>query len=149
MTGRPASTKADPGDTVVARLRELGVRGVLVRMAERQQIIELRCEMPSCYCPHGRAHFDLKSHPPGPWDPSADHYPRLKSDGGRLDPWNVRLSHVRCNQEDYVWRMRIRRMLEMEMSLDAIAESLNKRGIRTPHGRNSWSAATVRKAFVS
>ena len=107
---------------------------MLVQMAKRRQIIELRCEMPSCYCHKGRAHFDPKSHPPGPWEPSPDHYPRLKSDGGHLDPWNVRLSHVLCNREDYGWRMRIRRMLEKGMSLEEIAEKLNDKGVRTPHG---------------
>ena len=118
-------------------------------MAQCRQIIELRCEMPTCYCHKGRAHFDRKSHPPGPWAPSADHYPRLKSDGGHLDPWNVRLAHVLCNREDYGWRMRIRRMLEKGMSLEDIAEGLNDKGVRTPHGSGKWSATTVRKAFVS
>lgn len=137
-------------DAIVERLREeLGVGGVLLQMAKRGQIIEVRCEMPTCYCHKGRAHFDRKTHPPGPWEPSADHYPKLKSDGGRLDPWNVRLSHVLCNREDYVWRNRIRRKLEKRMSLDEIAEELNEEGVRAPHGRNRWSAATVRKAFVS
>jgi hypothetical protein len=45
--------------------------------------------------------------------------------------------------------MRIRRMLEKGLSLDEIAEELNEKGIRAPHGRRRWSAATVRKAFVS
>jgi hypothetical protein len=45
--------------------------------------------------------------------------------------------------------MRIRRMLEKGMSLDEIAEKLNEKGVRAPHGRGRWSAATVRKAFVS
>jgi Recombinase len=80
---------------------------------------------------------------------SPDHYPRLKADGGHLVPWNVRLSHVLCNQEDYVWRMRIRRMLEKGMSLEEIAENLNHKRVRRPHGSATWSATTVRKAFVS
>jgi hypothetical protein len=146
---KAATAKAGLGDTVADHLRELGVRGVLVQMAERRQIIELRCEMPKCYSHKGRAHFDPKSHPPGPWQPSPDHYPRLKSDGGHLDPWNVRLSHVLCNREDYGWRMRIRRMLEKKMSLEEIAEKLNHKGVRSPHGSGKWSAAAVRKAFVS
>ena len=150
MTAKAATAKSRVGDTIVDRLREeLGMRGVLVQMAQRGQIIELRCEMPSCYCPKGRGEFDPKSHPPGPWQLSPDHYPRLKSDGGRLDPWNIRLSHVLCNREDYGWRMRIRRMLEKKMSLDEIAEELKKKNVRAPHGSGSWSAATVRKAFVS
>ena len=149
MTAKAATAKAGMGNTVADDLRELGVGGVLVRMAQRRQIVELRCEMPTCYCHKGRAHFDPKSHPPGPWDPSSDHYPRLKSDGGHLDPWNVRLSHVLCNQEDYVSRLRIRRMLKEGMSLELIAEKLNDKSVRTPHGSGQWSATTVRKAFVS
>lgn len=65
MTAKAANAKPRTGDTLVDRLREeLGVRGVLVQMAKRRQIIELRCEMPSCYCHKGRAHFDPKSHLP-------------------------------------------------------------------------------------
>jgi hypothetical protein len=45
--------------------------------------------------------------------------------------------------------MRIRRMLEKGMSLDDIAEKLNEKGVPARHGRGRWSAATVRKAFVS
>ena len=149
MTAKAATVKAGMGNPVADRLRELGVRGVLVQMAQRRQIVELRCEMPTCYCHKGRVHFDQKSHPPGPWAPSADHYPRLKSDGGHLVPWNVRLAHVRCNQEDYTWRLRIRRMLEEGMSLEDIAGRLNDKRVRTPHGSGKWSATTVRKAFVS
>jgi hypothetical protein len=119
-------------------------------MAERGQIIELRCEMPKCYCHKGRSHFEPRSHPQrSVWAPSADHYPLLKADGGQLVPGNVRLAHVLCNQEDYVWRGRIRRMLEKGMSLEEIAKDLNDKGIRRPHGSAKWSATTVRKAFVS
>jgi hypothetical protein len=118
-------------------------------MAQRGQIIKLQCEMPNCYCHRGRSHFDPKSTPMSDWAPSADHYPRLKADGGHLVPWNVRLAHVRCNQRDHEWRMRIRRMLEKGMSLEEIAENLNDNGIRRPHGSATWSAALVRKAFVS
>ena len=53
------------------------------------------------------------------------------------------------NREDYGWRMRIRRMLEKGMSLEEIAENLNHKGIRRPHGSATWSATTVRKAFVA
>jgi len=82
-------------DTLAVRLREqLGTRGVLVRMAQRGQIIELHCEMPKCYCHKGRGYFEPRSTPLPDWAPSPDHYPRLKADGGHLDPWNVRLSHV-------------------------------------------------------
>jgi hypothetical protein len=136
-------------DTVATRLRALGTRGVLVQMAERGQIIELRCEMPKCYCHRGRAYFEPRSTPLPAWAPSPDHYPQLKADGGHLVAWNVRLGHVLCNREDYGWRTRIRRMLEKGMSLEEIAENLNGKGIQRPHGHTSWTAAGVRKAFVS
>jgi hypothetical protein len=118
-------------------------------MAKRGQIIELRCEMPMCFCHKGRGHFDPKSTSPPDWAPSPDHYPRLKADGGHLVPWNVRLAHVLCNRVDYGWRVRIRTMLEKGMSLEEIAENLNRKGIRRPHGSATWSATSVRKAFVS
>jgi Recombinase len=149
VTAKKTSPEATLGDTLAVRLRELGTRGVLVQMAERGQIIELRCEMPKCYCPKGRGYFDPRATPLPPWAPSPDHYPKLKADGGHLDPWNIRLSHVLCNREDYGWRMKIRRMLEKGMSLEEIADSLNRKGVRRPHGSARWSAASVRKAFVS
>ncbi len=137
-------------DTIADQLRAFGVRsGVLVQMAQRGQIIEVRCEMPKCYCHKGRGHFEPRPSPAGNWAPSPDHYPRLKADGGQLVPWNVRLAHVLCNREDHGWRRRIRRMLEKGMSLEEIAESLTHKGIRRPHGSAEWTASTVRKAFVS
>lgn len=136
-------------DPAVDGLRRLGVRGVLIRMAKADQLVDLRCEMPTCYCPYGRGHFVARSSPLPDWAPSPDHYPRLKSDGGHLDPWNVRLSHMFCNREDYGWRLRIRRMLEKNMSLYEIAETLNRNNVRAPHGTGGWSASTVRRAFTS
>lgn len=135
---------------LVRHLQEnLNFRGVIVQMAKRGQIIQLICEMPKCYCPKGRKYFDPKGHIPNDWVLSPDHYPKLKADDGHLDPWNVRLAHILCNREDYGWRMRIRRMLEKQMSLLEIADELNAKGVRTPHGSPIWTAASVRKAYVS
>jgi hypothetical protein len=47
-----AKTAADGGtadSSVADQLRALGVRGVLVKMAERGQLLALRCEIPQCY----------------------------------------------------------------------------------------------------
>ena len=107
MTAKSPNRKVTIGIKAADELVERGVRGVLLQMAKSGQIIELRCEMPKCYCHKGRAHFEPRSTPLSDWAPSPDHYPRLKSDGGHLVPWNVRLSHVLCNREDYGWRMRI------------------------------------------
>ncbi len=152
MTAKTTSPEAIMGDKLAGRLRALGTRGVLFQMAQRGQIIELRCEMPKCYCHKGRRYFEPRSTAAGQqpdWAPSPDHYPKLKADGGHRVPGNVRLAHVLCNREDHGWRMRIRRMLEKGKSLEEIAKDLNHKGIRRPHGSATWSATSVRKAFVS
>ena len=65
--------------SVADQLRALGVRGVLVKMAERGQLLALRCEMPQCYHHKGRGAFDPVTTPRTKWAPSPDHYPILKS----------------------------------------------------------------------
>jgi hypothetical protein len=127
----------------------LKLRGVLVQMAERGQILELRCEMPKCLCPKGRRHFDPKSNPMPAWAPNPDHYPKLKMDGGTLTPGNIRLAHVRCNNNDFGWRTRIRPMLARAMSLKDIAAALNRKKVAGPHGQAEWNERNVRKAYVS
>ena len=129
-------------------LERLGVRGILWRLARDGQLNDVRCEMPQCYCFRGRKHFDPR--PSGSdWELTADHYPRLKSDGGRLTPDNVRLAHRLCNRRDYTWRTKINAMLAKRMSLLEIAERLNAENVPTIHGTNRWTATSVRKAFVS
>ena len=162
-----AKTAAGGGgadSSVADQLRALGVRGVLVKMAERGQLLALRCEMPQCYHHKGRGAFDPvttprtkwrcepRSRAPAggtKWAPSPDHYPTLKSAGGHLVPENVRLSHVWCNNRDYGWRTQIRTMLAKGKSLADIAEALNSKGVPPAHGTNRWTAAMVRKAYVS
>ena len=140
--------------TLAERLKALGVKGVLVDMAKNGQILALRCEMPTCYCPNGRRHFEgrPKTTPFPDWAPNADHYPRLKMDDGHLDPWNVRLAHVYCNNLDVGWRSRIRSMLEKEpaRSCKSITDALNKKkNVQVPFDEESWTAKLVRKVYVS
>lgn len=127
----------------------LGVRGVLRQLAQDDQIVEVICEMPQCYCFRGRRDFDPRSVKGSDWELTADHYPRLKMHGGHLTRDNVRLAHRLCNRRDYTWRQMINGMLANRMSLEAIADALNKRKVPTIHGTNKWTAASVRKAFVS
>ena len=147
-----ANAAADGGgadSSVADQLRKLGVKGVLVQMAERGQLLALKCEMPQCYHHKGRGTFDPVTTPPGKWAPSRDHYPILKSAGGQLVPANVRLAHVWCNNRDYGWRTQIRTLLAKDKSLAEIAEALNRKGVPPAHGTNRWTAAMVRKAYVS
>jgi len=136
------------GNAATAKLEELGVKGILWQLARDGQLIDVRCEMPQCYCFSGRGHFDHRSSG-SDWSPTADHYPRLKMHGGHLTPDNVRLAHKLCNRVDYQWRKTINAMLSERMSLEDIADRLNAEGVRTIHGTNRWTAASVRTAFVS
>ena len=72
--------------SVADQLRKLGVKNVLVQMAERGQLLALKCEMPQCYHHKGRGAFDPVTTPRTKWAPSPDHYPILKSAGGQLVP---------------------------------------------------------------
>jgi hypothetical protein len=135
--------------SAVEQLEALGVRGILRQLAKHGQIVDVRCEMPQCYCFRGRRHFDPRSSG-SDWSPTADHYPRLKMHGGHLTPDNVRLGHKLCNQRDFEWRTRINAPLGKRMSLEQIAAHLNARKVPPIHGaRNGWTASSVRKAFVS
>src|SRR3954468_12136436 len=98
-------------------------------MAEHGQLLAVKCEMPQCYHHKGRGAFDPVTTPRTKWAPSPDHYPILKSAGGRLVRENVRLSHVWCNNRDYGWRMQIRTLLAKGKSLAEIAETLNRKDV--------------------
>jgi hypothetical protein len=140
---------ADDPREIVETLEGLGVRGILRRLAQDGQLIDVRCEMPQCYCFRGRRHFEPRSVGYSDWEVTADHYPRLKMHGGHLTADNVRLAHRLCNRRDYGWRMKINAMLGMRMSLEEIAENLNAEKVPSIHGTNRWTASSVRKAFVS
>jgi hypothetical protein len=129
------------------RLTELGVTGILVQLARNRQLVRVRCEMPLCYR-EDREQFDSRSCD-SDWSPTADHYPRLKMHGGHLTPENVRLAHKLCNRRDYSWRVRNNAMLLQGRSLKQIADELNRRQVATIPRVNKWTAAAVRKAFVS
>lgn len=146
---KTAADGDDAGSSVADRLRALGVKGVLVKMAESGQLLTLKCEMPQCYHHKGRGAFDPVATRPNSWAPSRDHYPILKSAGGKLVRENVRLSHVRCNHLDYVRRKQIGTMLAKGKSLAEIADVLNSKGVPPAHGTNRWTAAMVRTAYVS
>jgi hypothetical protein len=135
--------------SIADQLRDLNVKGVLVRMAESGQLLEVKCEMPQCYHEKGRHEFEPLSTERKEWAPSRDHYPILESAGGKLVPENVRLSHTECNQRDYTRRKQIGELLAAGKSLEEIADTLNRKGVPPELGTDKWTAAMVRKAYVS
>jgi hypothetical protein len=146
MTGGTAS---GGNPSVADELRKLGMKGILVQMAERGQLLALKCEMPQCYNPKGRGAFDPVTTPRTRWAPSADHYPTLRSAGGHLVAENVRLAHLWCNQRDASWRIQVRALLAKGKSLSEVAETLNRKGVPPFRGADRWTARMVRRAYVS
>jgi hypothetical protein len=112
------ATEQGRRERLVSALEELGLtRGILHQMAERGQLLELACEMPTCMCPNGRTYFAEKGQPMPNWAPNADHYPVLRSRKGILTADNVRLAHVWCNNLDVGLRRKISTMIKRAMSL--------------------------------
>lgn len=96
------------GAKVAGQLRKLGVKGILITAAERGYIVDLTCAMPKCLCPDalgGRAYFEEKTPSLPDWMPTADHFPKLKEEGGQRTLDNIRLAHRLCNRIDYSRRI--------------------------------------------
>lgn len=92
------TSTAAAGKLVAKALRKRGVKGILPLMADRDQLVELLCEVPECYCPNGPGVFREEVEPMKDWAPNVDHSPIPKWKGGKLEADNVRLAHVRCNK---------------------------------------------------
>ena len=135
---------------IVDGLIAIGIEdGVFHVMARDGQLLELKCETPRCYCERGRDYFPRPPLPDSDWDPTLDHYPILKSNGGHKDPWNVRLAHKWCNREDGAGRARVTRMIKEHRSLAEMADELNRLGVLHPSGTGPWTPELVRAAFVA
>jgi endonuclease/exonuclease/phosphatase family metal-dependent hydrolase len=120
------------GRIVAARLRELGVRGVLLTAAQEGYIKDLACAMPECLCPEelgGRGYFQEMRPDLPDWMPTADHFPVLKEAGGHRTVDNVRLAHRLCNRVDYskrIGRLYARDLARVQASRAEAVQSLEK-----------------------
>ena len=102
MTGPPL----DPvrGAEVARELKERGVTGVLITAAELGYITELRCGMPECFCPEelgGATYFAPRTGTWNDWEPTHEHFPTAKRDGGHRTVENTVLAHRLCNKLDF------------------------------------------------
>jgi hypothetical protein len=85
-------------------LRALGVKGVLIKAAGQGYITELACAMPKCFCPEelgGASHFVPRTRTWNDWEPTLEHFPIPKRDGGRMSVDNAVLAHRLCNKLDF------------------------------------------------
>lgn len=89
---------------MVRKLRSLGVKGTLIKAAELGYITQVRCGMPTCFCPEelgGAGYFESRTHQWNDWEPTLEHFPIPKREGGRKSVDNAVLAHRLCNKLDY------------------------------------------------
>jgi hypothetical protein len=100
------------GRAVAARLKELGVKGTLIKAAEQGYITQLACMMPECFCPEelgGACYFEPVTNDWSDWRtdwmPTLEHFPVSKKDGGKATVDNAILAHRLCNRLDHSIRV--------------------------------------------
>lgn len=147
MMAKPVNVHAE---SLAAEMRaDYKMKGILVEMVERGQILALTCEMPTCYLQDGRKYFDPVGSVPDDWVPTRDYYPTLRSQKGTRVPSNIRLAHKKCNGVDQAWKKKIGPMLDRGLSLLEISDVLNAKRVEPPRGQKGWTPRSVRHAFVS
>jgi hypothetical protein len=95
------------GRAVAAELRALRVKGILIKAAEQGYITQLACKMPQCFCPEelgGAGHFE-RVDKYSDWNPTHEHFPLSKKEGGHRKVDNAILAHRLCNRIDYSIRV--------------------------------------------
>jgi hypothetical protein len=111
-------------------LKGLGVKGILIKAAERGYITEMTCAMPKCFCPEelgGASHFDPVTPELSDWMPTHEHFPVPKRQGGKSTLDNTVLAHRLCNRLDYsiiAGRSRRRDLERIEKAREAAREAL-------------------------
>src|SRR3954470_16746414 len=92
------------GRAAAAKLKALGVKGILITAAEQGYITQLACKMPECFCPEelgGACYFEPVSAALSDWMPTHEHFPLPKRHGGKATVDNATLAHRLCNRVDY------------------------------------------------
>ena len=105
-----SKVERDPerGRAAAAKLKALGVKGILIKAAEQGYITQLAGKMPECFCPEelgGACHFDPVTEKLSDWMPTHEHFPLSKKDGGHRRVENAILAHRLCNRIDYSIRV--------------------------------------------
>ena len=87
-------------------LRRLGVKGILITAAEQGYITEVKCGMRKCRCPKelGGASYFVRVTEYSDWNPTHEHFPLPKRDGGHRTVDNAILAHRLCNRIDHSLR---------------------------------------------
>jgi hypothetical protein len=96
------------GRAAAAKLKALGVKGILIEAAEQGYITQLACKMPECFCPEelgGACYLEPVANEwsdwRSDWMPTLEHFPVSKKEGGKAAVDNAILAHRLCNRLDH------------------------------------------------
>jgi hypothetical protein len=134
------------GAEAAKELRALGVKGILVRAATLGYITEVKCGMPKCFCPEelgGASYFVPRTQTWNDWEPTHEHFPIPKREGGKATPDNTILAHRLCNKFDYF----ISRGLSIEKDL-ARVEAARVAAVAANLPQSATAAAVVADAVA-
>jgi hypothetical protein len=125
------------GRAVAARLKELGVKGILIKAAEQGYITRLACLMPECFCPEelgGACYFEPVTNDwsdwRSDWMPTLEHFPVSKREGGKAAVDNAILAHRLCNRLDYSIRVGRSYARDLERIRKAREEAIRRNGVQ-------------------
>ncbi len=125
------------GRAVAARLKELGVKGTLIKAAEQGYITQLACKMPECFCPEelgGACYFEPVTNDwsdwRSDWMPTLEHFPVSKKEGGRAAVDNAILAHRLCNRLDYSIRVGRSHARDLERIRKAREEGIRRNNVQ-------------------
>ncbi len=121
------------GRAAAAKLKALGVKGILIKAAEQGYITQLACKMPECFCPEelgGACYFEPVA-TKSDWIPTHEHFPLSKKDGGRRAVDNAILAHRLCNRIDHSRRVGRSHESDLERIRKARAEGIRRNNVLT------------------
>lgn len=125
------------GRATAAKLKALGVKGILIKAAEQGYITQLACKMPECFCPEelgGACYFEPVTNEwsdwRSDWMPTLEHFPVSKKEGGKAAVDNAILAHRLCNRLDHSLRVGRSHRRDLERIRKAREEGIRRNNVQ-------------------
>ena len=125
------------GRAAAAKLKALGVKGILIKAAEQGYITQLACKMPECFCPQelgGACYFEPVTNEwsdwRSDWMPTLEHFPVAKKEGGKAAVDNAILAHRLCNRLDHPLRVGRSHGSDLERIRKAREEGIRRNNVQ-------------------
>src|SRR6266511_3409644 len=155
MSRVESRVERDPerGRAAAAKLRALGVKGILIKAAEQGYITQLACKMPEWFCPEelgGACYFEPVTNEWSDWRSdwmlTLEHFPVSKKEGGKAAVDNAILAHRLCNRLDHSLRVGRSHGWDLERIRKAREEGIRRSNVQignTEGGEIPTVVATV------